>query len=170
MVLLAQTFSADDWIHVGGQMISATVFSTRRKSQAEKRSAEGAAFSRHGRKAVDHSDGLRSRPEGPTFFCRKMPLNAAPSALNYSYFALSTASWPWLLNDGPSDLSFSLIQHAPKPLCRSSCARVPDYVWASVTVSCTASINGALGEVSESSRSRLAGSLILADRRTDSKI
>ena len=32
-------------------------------------------------------------------------INAAPAALNYSGFGSSTASRPWLFNDGPLDLT-----------------------------------------------------------------
>ena len=40
------------------------------KSTANANSAEGAAFSSHGRKAVDQDPGLKSRPVGPALFSR----------------------------------------------------------------------------------------------------
>ena len=71
--------------------------------------AEGAEFNSHGRKAVDPNVGLHEARRAGTIFARiENWFNAAPLALNTSYFGLSTASRPWLLNDGPADLTLHL--------------------------------------------------------------
>ena len=50
------------------------------------------------------------RPVGAGTLLRgEMGFSAAPSALDDFLFRLSTASRPWLLNDGPSDLSLRTV-------------------------------------------------------------
>ena len=65
-------------------------------------SAEGAGFNSHGRKAVvcEPQDEIEARRAD----IYSLRINAAPAALNYSSFEASTASRPWLFNDGPLDL------------------------------------------------------------------
>ena len=65
-------------------------------------SAEGAGFNSHGREAVvcEPQDEIEARR---AVIC-SLQINAAPAALNYSCFGSSTASRPWLFNDGPLDL------------------------------------------------------------------
>ncbi|HEU4477980.1 MAG TPA: hypothetical protein VFR80_05640, partial [Pyrinomonadaceae bacterium] len=63
-------------------------------------SAEGAGFNSHGRKAVELR--LQDEFEADIDSLRNY---AAPAALNYSCFGSSTASRPWLFDDGPLDLT-----------------------------------------------------------------
>ena len=65
-------------------------------------SAEGAGFNSHGRKAVDCEP--QDEYEARRADIYSLRINAAPPALNYSCFGSSTASRPWLFNDGPLDL------------------------------------------------------------------
>ena len=64
-------------------------------------------------KAVDQfwGIGVEARRAG-THLRGELRFSAAPSALNDFYFGPATASRPWLLNDGPADLT-------PRPLPRA---------------------------------------------------
>jgi hypothetical protein len=68
--------------------------------------AEGAGFNSRGRKAVDlrSQDETEARSAGIPLHL-DMGFTAAPAALDYVGFRLTTASRPWLFDNGPADLT-----------------------------------------------------------------
>jgi len=71
-------------------------------------SAAGAAFSSRGRKAVDQtSNEVEARRAGTLCFGVRQyrTFGAQPF-----FFRLSTASRPWLFDDGPSDLNLATLR------------------------------------------------------------
>ena len=95
---------------------SPNVAEQRSELRAVSWSVEGAPFDSRGRKAVDRPalDEIKARRADTFVVCSpvirfELQISAAPSALRLIWVRRSTASRPWLFNDGPSDLAYQLL-------------------------------------------------------------